>query len=143
MIEFPWWSYESIVGTIYRPMAVVELIGPRASLDSYMLIDSGADISIIPFAIGEYLGFRRIEGEPELDIYRGGRRVSCFIRQVEMTIGKFSFTAPVGWAQPAPRLSTVLADTTRVLGRYGVFQHFSIEFREYELKTIFRRPEEI
>ncbi len=135
MIEFPWWPYESIVGTIYKPVAKVELRGPRASLDSHMLIDSGADISIIPLATGEYLGFRRIEGEPELDIYRGGRRVSCLVRQVEMTIGEFSFTAPVGWAQ--------VIDTTRILGRYGVFQHFSIEFREHERKTIFRRPEEI
>jgi len=69
MIEFPWWSYESIVGPIYRPIAEVKLRGPRASLNSYMLIDSGADISIIPFATGEYLGFRRMDGEPELDIY--------------------------------------------------------------------------
>ena len=135
MIEFPWWSYESIVGAIYRPVAIVELRGPSRSLPSRMLIDSGADISIIPFAIGEHLGFRRIEREPELDIHRGGRRVSCLIRQVEMTIGEFTFTAPIGWAQ--------VADITRVLGRYGVFQHFSIELREYERKTIFRRPEEV
>jgi len=135
MIEFPWWSYESIVGEIYRPVAIVELRGPIRSLPSRMLIDSGADISIIPFAIGEHLGFRRMDGEPKLDIYRGGRRVSCLIQQVEMTIGEFSFAAPVGWAQ--------IADTSRILGRYGVFQHFSIEFRGYELKTIFRRPEEI
>lgn len=135
MIEFPWRPYKSIVGTIYLPMAIVKLRGPSRSLPSRMLIDSGADISIIPFAIGEYLGFRRIDREPELDIYQGGRRVSCLIRQVEMTIGGFSFTAPVGWAQ--------VIDSSRILGRYGVFQHFSIEFREYELKTIFRRPEEI
>jgi hypothetical protein len=134
MIEFPWRTYKSIVGTIYRPLAVVELRGPRASLDSYMLIDSGADISIIPLATGEYLGFRRINGEPELDIYRGGRQVPCLIRQVGMTIGEFSFTAPVAWSQ--------VFDAPRILGRYGVFQHFYIEFREYELKTIFRRPEE-
>lgn len=135
MIEFPWRPYKSIVGTIYRPMAIVELRGPSRSIPSRMLIDSGADISIIPFAIGEHLGFRRMDGEPELDIYQGGRRVSCLIRQVEMTIGEFSFTAPVAWSQ--------VFDAPRILGRYGVFQHFSIEFREYELNTIFHRPEEI
>ena len=46
-----------------------------------MLIDSRADISIIPFAIGEHLGFRKMEGEPELNIYQGGRLVSFLIRQ--------------------------------------------------------------
>lgn len=131
MIEFLWRPYESMVGTVYRPMATVILRGPKESLSSRMLIDSGADISIIPFAIGEHLGFRKMEGEPELNIYQGGRLVSCLIHQVEMTIGDFNFQAPVAWAQ--------IVDLTKVIGRYGVFKHFSIEFRESELKTIFRQ----
>ena len=111
-------------------MATVTLRGSTESLSLKMLIDSGADISIISFVIGEYLGFHKMAGEPELNIYQGGRLVSCFIRQVETTIGDFNFQAPVAWAQ--------IVDSTKVLGRYGVFKHFSIEFRESELKTIFR-----
>ena len=51
MIEFLWRPYESIVGTVYRPIATVTLRGPKESLSSRMLIDSGADISLIKFTM--------------------------------------------------------------------------------------------
>jgi len=129
-IAFPWRAYPSdLLGYIYRPTANVTLKGPAASLSSIMLIDTGADISIIPQATGEYLGLKRLGGEPELEIEHKGITISYVIRNIEMTIGDYNFTAPVAWSQDD--------NNTRILGRYGVFKYFAIEFREPELKTIF------
>lgn len=74
-----------------------------------MIIDSGADISIIPYTLGEDLGLH-------LDMEK--RRDA----RVE---------ARVGWA--------LTDDVPLILGRLDIFRSFVIEFRELEGKIIFRR----
>ena len=130
LVSFSWRAYPSnLLDYIYRPTANVTLKGPVASLSSIMLIDTGADISIIPQVTGEYLGLKRLDGEPELKIEHKGITISYIIRNIEMTIGDYSFTSPVAWSQDN--------NNAMILGRYGVFKYFAIEFREPELKTIF------
>lgn len=53
-IEFGYESFPHFrQGTIYRPYAQVELATATACLRLSMLIDSGADVSVLPKSIGE------------------------------------------------------------------------------------------
>ncbi len=57
MKEFPFKAIETEhLGIIYRPVALVNLKGPENEVLTEMLVDSGADVSIIPFELGSYLG---------------------------------------------------------------------------------------
>ena len=48
MTEFPWHAFSSShFGTIYRPIALVSLSGPKRRGTFEFLIDSGADITSI------------------------------------------------------------------------------------------------
>ncbi len=48
-------------GEILKPILPVTIIGPKRSLNIFMLLDSGADLSLIPYSVGETIGL-------ELDI---------------------------------------------------------------------------
>jgi len=51
MIEFPFIQKKSEkFGIIYTPTIPVKIIGPKRSVKINMLIDSGADISILPYS---------------------------------------------------------------------------------------------
>jgi hypothetical protein len=84
-IEFPWVEEKAnIVPKILRPIARVKLIyeGNETTLDMY--IDSGADITLIPYSVGIALGFHLT---PEDEINRiggvGGGKISVVIRKDE------------------------------------------------------------
>lgn len=96
----------------------------------WMLVDSGADISIVRQSLGMELGFRH---EPDEDIVtlRGiGGTVEGFRRNVTMTVAGHTFDTPILWAQ-ADKVPTVL-------GREVVFDLFDIEFRQADRRVIFR-----
>ena len=62
MIEFRFEKRESKrFGQILKPIIPVSIIGPKRGLNVFMLLDSGADLSLIPYAVGETIGL-------ELDI---------------------------------------------------------------------------
>ncbi|GAA6614679.1 hypothetical protein NUACC26_004640 [Scytonema sp. NUACC26] len=101
-----------------------------------MLVDSGADFSLISLKAGQDLGYTLADGEQTLLAQTVGGTVECVLRKVEMTIDGKSFIAPVAWLQN---------NTTDVmlLGREAVFDKFNIEFRQAEEKIIFSWREEL
>lgn len=101
-----------------------------------MLIDSGAEVSVILRVTGMLLGMSRRSGEEVKHIRgAGGGRVPVLYRQVRLTIGDHNVRARVGWIQDGTPLS--------ILGRRDVFRHFSIEFREFDEVTVFRHVSEL
>lgn len=57
MIDFPFQKRHSEkFGYILKPIIPVNLICPKGSVKTFMLLDSGADISIVPYSIGKTLG---------------------------------------------------------------------------------------
>ena len=59
MIEFPFERRQSQrFGTILKPIIPVRISGPARSINIFMLLDSGADLSILPYSVGETLGLQ-------------------------------------------------------------------------------------
>lgn len=57
MIEFPFEGRHSEkLGQILKPIIPVSVIGPKRGINIFMLLDSGADISLITYSVGETIG---------------------------------------------------------------------------------------
>lgn len=130
-IEFPFVEEKAnIVPTILRPLARVKLINENMETTADMYVDSGADITLIPYSVGIALGFSL---KPEDEIRRiggvGGGKISVVVRRVKMRIGSMELNVRVAWC--------VSEDVPLILGRLDVFNKFDILFKEREEKVVF------
>ena len=64
-----------------------------------MLIDSGADFSVIAHKTGLDLGFRLADAEQTLPAYGIGGTVDYVLRKIKLTINGIHFMAPIAWLQ--------------------------------------------
>jgi len=94
-----------------------------------MYIDSGADISIIPFRFGRALGFT--EDEQEIKEIKGiaGEPVPYLVKKISMIINGYKFGVRIGWA--------LIEEVPLLLGRLDIFPRFKIIFDESEKNIIF------
>jgi hypothetical protein len=138
MIEFPFKKVLSKnLGEIARPIIPVTIRGPRRSVQVSMLLDSGADISLLPYAIGSAIGL-----EVDLDRRReihgiGEGGVAYILSDVTLGIGDYETPARVGWS--------LIEEVPPILGRLDIFQQFSIEFiefREREGQIVLKREKD-
>lgn len=133
MIEFPFEKRNSRrLGPILKPLIPVQLIGPKNSETMLMLLDSGANLSLIPYSVGEAIGL-------ELDMSNrsevqgiGEGSVPYILSQVKLGIEMIEIPVRIGWA--------LIEEVPLLLGRLDVFGHFAVEFREFEDK-IFLKPQ--
>jgi hypothetical protein len=96
-----------------------------------MLVDSGADFSLIPKQLGLDLGYQ-VGGQEVMARGEGvGGEVDYVLRNVEISIDDRSFMAPVAWLQTEHIVETLL-------GREVVFDLFDIEFKQSERQIIFK-----
>jgi hypothetical protein len=129
MIEFSFESrYSAKLGEILKPIIPVSIIGPKRSVNIFMLLDSGADISLLPYSVGETIGL-------DLDMMNrseihgiGEGSVPYILNQVILKIGNIDISIRVGWA--------LIEEVPFILGRLDLFQKFSIEFKEFENKIL-------
>jgi len=135
MIEFPFFKRHSEkLGDILKPVIPVSLIGPKYRVKLFMLLDSGADISMIPYSVGETIGL-------ELDMATrsevqgiGEGSVPYVLGQVTLEIEKFNVSARIGWA--------LIEEVPFILGRLDIFKALAVEFREFENKILLKQPGE-
>lgn len=121
-----------IYGTVHRPGAKVYILTERGTwLPHSMLVDTGADYTLLPRSIGEFLGFRRKADER---LYRaggvGGGTIRVVMRRVMMRLGRHEFSADVGWSDSD--------EVPLLLGRSDVFDLFDVHFLQRERVTEFR-----
>ena len=124
--------FQTPLGEMWRPYLVVEIADLQGEFIPYeILLDSGADISLITFTMGEYLGLTENLGEQRIRL-RGIKResVEILLKQVTMRIEGQQFPCQVGWAMEE--------HVPLVLGRLDVFSRFHIEFRQEEKEIILR-----
>ena len=129
MIEFPFRTRLSkTFGEIFVPKIPITLKHASKQWKVSALLDSGADFSIIPFNIGEFLGFEmdlskrtKVEG-----IGKGSE--ACIITEVNLNLKEISLPIRVGWA--------MTDDTDPVLGRLDVFEKLDIEFQQSKNKIL-------
>ena len=120
---------------LWEPVYLVNLQTNHGEIqDCEMLIDSGADISLIPFDTGRLLGLSRSD-EEILSFAQGvGGEVSYLLRRICLTIDGHSINTMVAWCQDEE-----IEDM--IVGRQDVFDAFHIEFRQSERRIIFKPVE--
>jgi hypothetical protein len=116
---------------IWSPMYDVALRSSHGELPSCrMLVDSGADISLISQKAGNELGLQRSEEEELLSAQGIGGRVSYLMRRLAIVIDGHSVSTSVAWCQD-PEIDDM------ILGRKDIFDAFNIEFRQREGRIVF------
>jgi hypothetical protein len=115
----------------WEPLYPVMLKHKEHQIDTEMIVDSGADVSLISLDLGTNLGFKLAESEVKLGADGVGGRVEYVLRDIRMTVAEYDFSAPVAWLQ------TKIDPTPLLLGREVVFDLFNIEFRQADAEILF------
>ncbi|MBM2814445.1 MAG: hypothetical protein HW421_1207 [Ignavibacteria bacterium] len=117
----------------WKPIYPVDFILPDGNIkQERMLIDSGADISIINYNFGEELGFKRDEHEIMGFAEGFGSKINFLMRENEIEIDGYRIKNRFAWIQDEE-----IDDM--IIGREVVFDEFDIEFKQVEEKIIFRK----
>lgn len=119
-----------ILGEIKRPVARVFIrSGDGDYIEFHPYIDSGADMTLLPYSFGLMLGFSQETGNiKELQGVRG-IGLPVIIKKLNMRIGTTEFECRLAWA--------LINDVPPLLGRLDVFDRFEIKFMEKEEKIVF------
>jgi hypothetical protein len=115
---------------VWSPIYPVVLKSQHGTLMAEMLVDSGADISLISKSAGATLGLLRSEEEDMLTAQGIGGSVSYLMRRITVEIDGFSVSTGVAWCQNEEI-------TDMILGRKDVCDAFNVEFRQSERRVIF------
>jgi hypothetical protein len=99
-------------------------------LDSRALVDSGADLSVIPLEFGKEIGFTLLPEELHQQAVGLGGTVDIILRQIVVKIDEVTATVPVAWVQE-PNFTDI------IIGRAVVFDLFDITFKQAEETIIF------
>ncbi len=124
-------EYGKIRETMYRPVATVEILGNEGRwypITAY--IDSGADISLIPYTLGLSMGYK-INGSEIIELEGiGGKSIPIIVIKTKI---KFSsdlvYDVEIGWS--------LVDGVPMLLGRRTIFEKFKITFMESERKVVF------
>lgn len=129
MIVFRYKAEKGAKGQLVkRPVVDVWFKKENNWVEFHPYIDSGADITLIPFSLGKLFGFRP-EGEKIEEI--GGIRgaVPIIYKKWKIKIGEKIFPILLAWA--------LIEEVPPLLGRADVFDTFKITFIQKEGKIIF------
>lgn len=130
MVKFRYHQEPSNLGPLLRPIANVILEANRIKVEASMYIDSGADITMIPFRFGKSLGFRQKPSDKILEIKGvSGGGVPYIVKRVRITLGNKKFNIRLAWA--------LIEEVPLLLGRMDIFDKFEIIFNENKEYIIF------
>lgn len=132
MIEFPFIEFETEdLGKILKPFAFVKLVNGKRTLAKYpLLIDSGADVTLVPKSTGKKLGLK-LKDKSEIKFLGGiSGSVPVVYKTIDLRIENIKFSTRIAWAQ--------IEDVPPVLGRIDIFDKFDIEFKQVDRKIIFK-----
>ncbi|PNW39841.1 UNVERIFIED_CONTAM: hypothetical protein BEN50_15170 [Euhalothece sp. KZN 001] len=123
--------FRSVVRHQWQPNYQVILKHKEKEIKASLLVDSGAEISLISHKLGEDLGYTLADAESLLSAETIGGKVEYVLRNVEMIIDGYSLIVPTAWLQ------TPIESEQLLLGREVVFDRFNVEFRQADEKVIF------
>jgi len=130
MIEFDYRQERLRTGEIIsRPVAKVYLLRQEGEwVAEYFYVDSGADYTLIPYRMGQFLGLERIASEIR-EMGGIGGVIAVRFAPVPMRIESYQFDCTIAWAQ--------IEGVPLLLGREDAFDHFDVTFQQRSKKTIF------
>jgi hypothetical protein len=123
--------FKAFKKNVWRPFQDTSISTQQGSKDFEMLVDSGADFSVIDFETGKMLGFDVSIGEISNFGEGVGSRIEYVMREVTMTLAGHTFKANVAWL-----LDENIVEA--ILGRETVFDLFDIEFKQADEEVIFK-----
>lgn len=123
MIRHEFREEESSLGKVLRPVADVVIEKDEFRVEIPMYVDSGADVSVVPFRFGKALGFK----QEERDIIRelkgiSGAGIPYIIREVTLILNGESLRVRIAWA--------LVEEVPMLMGRMDIFNKFRIIFDE-------------
>lgn len=141
-MKFPYKKIPVIPSSLYlgkttlRPIIPVTISVNKKSLRFDVLLDSGADFSILPGEIGEYLGLKVKTG---INQHFGGiqkqKDAIAYMHDVVLKIGGFDYKTMIGFS------FDIALQAYGILGQKGFFNIFVVKFdykkEEIELKERF------
>jgi Cauliflower mosaic virus peptidase (A3) len=130
--QFFWFKFYGMARHEWEPEYPVTLSNGSISHDALMLVDSGAELSLISRDVGNLLGFQVANREIVSEGTGVGGKVEYVTREIDLTIDGNSFKAPVAWLQ------TEITDAPLLLGREVIFDLFNIEFIQAEERIEFK-----
>ncbi len=121
----------SLRESLWEPTYLVTLQTDHGEIrDCEMLIDSGADMSLITLHAGRKLGLVHRDEDVLLTARGVGGTISYLLKRIRMIIDQHPVSAAVAWCQDED-----IDDI--IIGRQDVFDAFHIEFRQDERRIVF------
>ncbi|MBE0477541.1 hypothetical protein IBX65_00270 [Candidatus Aerophobetes bacterium] len=113
----------SNLGIVLRPLAEVILENDSFAVEIPMYIDSGADVSMIPFRFGRALGFKQ-EEEDAIQEIKGvsGAGVSYILKEVSLVLNGKRLKIRIAWG--------LVEEIPMLMGRMDIFDKFRVIFDE-------------
>jgi len=110
------------------PLAKIDLLYKNKRQSFWPIIDSGANVSIFPKAVGDALGID-FEGEPESVEGVLGNFLG-YSHYVNITLGDYKEPISI-------RALFLMGEPYPLLGREGIFDKFDVLFQERLRKVVF------
>ena len=131
MTRFRYRPERSHLGTIYRPVATVVVEHKKIVIEMPLYIDSGADISMIPYRFGKALQLEQTSKD-RIRRIRGiaGLSVPYLVKRLTFIFGRSKISVRVAWS--------MTEEVPLLLGRMDVFDKFRITFDERNRVVDFR-----
>ena len=114
--------YKKFSDQFVRPIIPVDFSFAEVTLRYEVLVDSGADYSILPADIGEALGLEVETGREEYVGGITGGGLPFFLHSVTLGMGDWKYEVDVGFMPDMPRLGY------GVVGQRGFFELFRVTF---------------
>ena len=123
MIRYKFREEKSSLGKLLRPVAEVILEKDSSAVGLPMYIDSGADVSMIPFRFGRALGFRQEENDVIRELKGvSGASVPYILKSAILLLNGRKLNIRIAWA--------LVEEVPMLMGRMDIFDKFVIIFDE-------------
>ncbi|HUT37179.1 MAG TPA: hypothetical protein VNE39_27100 [Planctomycetota bacterium] len=117
-------------GTLRKPLIPVTVCGPRGIATAKFLLDSGADISIIPRSFGQLIGLSS-EGATRAELKGvGSGPLRYHLCSARIRIRHIELPVRIGWCE--------IEDVPLLLGRLDLFDSLDVEFKQHSNAVILR-----
>jgi hypothetical protein len=130
-LSFPFEKVSSpIFGTVFRPVAWVSFWSKTKNewIGIWMIVDSGADYTLLPRYMSEYLGINLKNDCKSFSTFGVGGQEAVFLyKKTKIKLGIWELTAPIGFLDND--------SIPPLLGRQGFMEKFATLFSNH--KTIF------
>lgn len=118
--------------TVKRPVALVEFLSrDNLWIPQELYIDSGADITLLPYSVGDLLGFQMKPGEKTEEIGGIAGKIPIIFRQAKIKIDTHTLEIKVAWS--------LFEEVPSLLGRKDIFDSFEITFKQNQDLILFEK----